>query len=419
MRETVITLENLSKCYRIGTAEQSSKTLFGKISNTLLQPIIKFRQLRKLTSFNGKEDKDIIWALRNVTFEVKEGDIVGVIGRNGAGKTTLLKILSRISAPTHGSFELIGNVTSLLEVGTGFHPELTGRENVYLNGAILGMKKEEIYLRFDEIIDFSGIEKYLDTPVKRYSSGMRMRLAFSVAAHLNSDILLVDEVLAVGDLEFQMKCLKKMGEIGEQNRTILFVSHNIGTVRSLCSKGIYLVNGQISKMGEIDFVCNQYLKDIQGEEGFYSDNRVKIKINLKDEKGNRLDDWRYLEWLIIEVEVESTDKIRSPAVDLSFYSSAGIWIAALKSDMMTKSLSGKSLESFKMVFRLQNPGLTVNELYLNVGLRNREDRDKYGNAIYFALVQYAAVIPVVWANLPRPHIANTICNFPAEVKTEL
>ncbi|HET59761.1 MAG TPA: ABC transporter ATP-binding protein, partial [Chloroflexi bacterium] len=199
------------------------------------------------------------WALKDVSFEVKRGEVVGVIGRNGAGKSTLLKILSRITEPTTGHAEIHGRVGSLLEVGTGFHPELTGRENIYLNGAILGMKRTEIARKFDEIVAFSEIEKFLDTPVKRYSSGMYVRLAFAVAAHLEPEILLVDEVLAVGDASFQKKCLGKMGDIAGEGRTVLFVSHNMAAVQSLCSKALLLVHGQIDAIGDVDSVIQGYL----------------------------------------------------------------------------------------------------------------------------------------------------------------
>ena len=420
MSEAVISVENLSKRYRIGTAEKRSETLFGKIRDNLRQPIRQFQQLRQLTSFSAEDSQDIIWALRNVTFEVKEGEIIGIVGRNGAGKTTLLRILSRITAPTNGSFEVIGDIGLLLEVGTGFHPELTGRENIYLNGSILGMRKNEVDRRFDEIVDFSGVEKYLDTPVKRYSSGMQMRLAFAVAAHLNADILLIDEVLAVGDIEFQKKCLGRMKEIGRQNRTVLFISHNIGAVRSLCSKGIYLVDGQIKQMGDIDSVCNNYIRDLQRKRNDYSKDGITVDVNLKDEKGDKFEDWRYLEWLIVEVEVESFQEFTSPAVDLSFYSNNGVLIAAFRSDMMTEDLLGKSLNTFKIVFRLQNPGLTTDEIYLNVGLRTTEDINRYGSTVYLAVIEYAAVIPISQINLSQysKSNTNTICHFPVELKIE-
>ncbi|MBC7748017.1 MAG: ATP-binding cassette domain-containing protein, partial [Methylotenera sp.] len=208
-----------------------------------------------------KGQSDIVWSLQDINFEVNQGEAVGIIGKNGAGKSTLLKLLSRVTSPTTGEIKIKGRIASLLEVGTGFHPELSGRENIYLNGAILGMRKKEITRKLDEIIDFSGVERYIDTPVKRYSSGMYVRLAFAVAAHLESEILIVDEVLAVGDAEFQKKCLGKMGDISKgEGRTVLFVSHNMAAVKSLCSKGIVLQNGQIAFNGLVDDSIDHYLK---------------------------------------------------------------------------------------------------------------------------------------------------------------
>lgn len=264
-----IKVNNLSKRYRIGYEIQAKDTLAEVVSDWLMSPIRNFRKLRNLTKFNGaeqaaEESDDIIWALNDVSFSVKSGEVIGVIGKNGAGKSTLLKILSRITYPTGGVVKLNGRVSSLLEVGTGFHPELTGRENVYLNGTILGMTKLEIDRKFDEIVDFSGISKFIDTPVKFYSSGMGVRLAFSVAAHLEPEILLIDEVLSVGDASFQKKSLGKMEEVSRKGRTVLFVSHNMGAVRSLCSRGLLLEGGRLTMDDDVDKVINSYLssKDV-------------------------------------------------------------------------------------------------------------------------------------------------------------
>ncbi len=235
MSDIAIRVENLSKRYRIGLKEEMHDTFAASMMDFVRRPLENLRRLRRLSQFkeNGHEPEDIIWALKDVSFEVKRGEVVGLIGRNGAGKSTLLKILSNITYPTSGRVQMHGRVSSLLEVGTGFHPELTGRENIYLNGTILGMTKAEIDRKLDEILDFAGVEEFIDTPVKRYSSGMKVRLAFSVAAHLEPEILVVDEVLAVGDAEFQNKCLGKMGEVAKGGRTVLFVSHNMGAIRSL------------------------------------------------------------------------------------------------------------------------------------------------------------------------------------------
>lgn len=254
MGEIAVQVHNLSKMYRIGTTQPRYDTIREALMGGLKSPISWFRDPR-----SAGRHHEILWALRNVSFEINRGEVVGIVGRNGAGKTTLLKILSRITEPTEGRAKIRGRVGSLLEVGTGFHPELTGRENIYLNAAILGMKRREIERKFDEIVAFAEIEKFLDTPAKRYSSGMYVRLAFAVAAHLDPEILVVDEVLAVGDVAFQRKCLGKMGDIAQEGRTVLFVSHNTAAIRKLCSKGILISQGQIVGQGPVEEIVDQYL----------------------------------------------------------------------------------------------------------------------------------------------------------------
>ena len=251
----IIQVENLSKQYQIGAREEGYSTLRETLVRVASAPLKRLRQLRK-----GVGD-DLIWALRDVSFSVPPGEVVGIIGRNGAGKSTLLKILSRITKPTGGGVDLYGRVGSLLEVGTGFHPELTGRENIFLNGAILGMKRTEIERKFDEIVAFAEVVKFLDTPVKRYSSGMYVRLAFAVAAHLEPEILIVDEVLAVGDATFQKKCLGKMGEVAKEGRTVLFVSHNMAAVKALCTRAMLLDGGRLTREGLVDEVVDAYLME--------------------------------------------------------------------------------------------------------------------------------------------------------------
>lgn len=246
-----IRIDNLSKQYEIGSANRRYDTLRDEIMD----------RVNAIFRRNGHSSTRTIWALKDVSFEVKRGEVVGIIGRNGAGKSTLLKILSRITEPTAGYAKIHGRVGSLLEVGTGFHGELTGRENVYLNGAILGMKKCEIDRKFDEIVAFAEVDDFIDTPVKRYSSGMYVRLAFAVAAHLEPEILIIDEVLAVGDLKFQNKCLGKMGDVARQGRTVLFVSHNIGAVSNLCTTGICLDQGRLLNQGDIGSVIKDYIKE--------------------------------------------------------------------------------------------------------------------------------------------------------------
>jgi len=258
---TVIKIENLSKAYQLGNIGT------GTISRDLERSWAKLRgkedPFLKIGEVNNRAIKgtsDVVWSLNDISFNVEQGDALGIIGRNGAGKSTLLKLLSRVTAPTAGKVKIKGRIASLLEVGTGFHPELTGRENIYLNGAILGMRKTEITRRFDEIVDFSGVERYIDTPVKRYSSGMYVRLAFAVAAHLECEIMIIDEVLAVGDAEFQKKCLGKMGDISKgEGRTVLFVSHNMGAVQNLCNKGLILDRGNLGFIGNINLAVNNYI----------------------------------------------------------------------------------------------------------------------------------------------------------------
>ena len=263
--DIAIKVENLSKVYRIGMKENASDSIVGGIVQFLKSPLKNYRKYRSLYKFNDLEpdsdnpSQDIIWALKNISFEVKRGEVLGIIGKNGAGKSTLLKILSKITGPTNGSAEIHGRVSSLLEVGTGFHPELTGRENIYLNGSILGMRKKELNRKFDEIVEFSGIEKFIDTPVKRYSSGMQVRLAFSVAAHLEPEIMVIDEVLAVGDADFQKKCLNKMEHVGKHGRTVLFVSHNLPAVTRLCQRAILLEEGKLMEDGPSSRIVSAYL----------------------------------------------------------------------------------------------------------------------------------------------------------------
>lgn len=256
MSVPAIKVENLSKRFYIGAAQEKATTFYDAVTSTVSAPWRRFRTLSHKSA-----ELEEFWALRDVEFDVAEGDVVGIIGRNGAGKSTLLKILSRIVEPTTGRIEIHGRVASLLEVGTGFHPELTGRENIYLNGSILGMTRKEIDARYDAIVNFSGVEKFLETPFKRYSSGMGVRLAFAVAAHLDPEILIIDEVLAVGDADFQQKCLGKMNEFSSDGRTVLFVSHNMTAVRNLTERCLYLRDGRIEHAGPTSETVENYLGD--------------------------------------------------------------------------------------------------------------------------------------------------------------
>ena len=270
MRNVIIEVENISKLYRLGqigtgTLSHDLNRWFAKVRGKE-DPFLKVDEVNDRTT---KTDKAFAWALQDINFDVAQGEVLGIVGSNGAGKSTLLKILSEITAPTTGAIRINGNVASLLEVGTGFHPELTGRENIFLNGAILGMTKREIRDKLDEIIDFAGVERYIDTPVKRYSSGMYVRLAFAVAAHLEPEILIIDEVLAVGDADFQRKCMGKMKDVSQkEGRTILFVSHNMQAVRNLCDRAIWLQHGRVKQIGNVVSTVNAYLSGLQHDQKF-------------------------------------------------------------------------------------------------------------------------------------------------------
>jgi lipopolysaccharide transport system ATP-binding protein len=314
MSDTIIRVEGMSKLYKIGVARPRYGTLRDSIAGGL----------GSLFHLNGRpEVEDSIWALKDVSFEVKQGEVVGIIGRNGAGKSTLLKILSRITEPTVGRAEIHGRVGSLLEVGTGFHPELTGRENIYLNGAILGMRKAEIDRKFDEIVAFSEVEKFIDTPVKHYSSGMYVRLAFAVAAHLEPQILVIDEVLAVGDISFQNKCLGKMGDVARQGRTVLFVSHNMGAVANLCTAGMWLDNGQVALRGDVSSIISAYVKssasanqaDISNWNRDGTGEARVSKVWLRDSSGRECTTFSMGETIIVEFEMEFLRKL--PTINLS------------------------------------------------------------------------------------------------------
>ncbi len=279
-KNIVIKAENISKQYRLGqvgtgTISHDLNRFWHKIRGKE-DPYLKIGEANDRTT---KGDSDYVWSLRDINFEIQQGDAVGIIGRNGAGKSTLLKLLSRVTKPTTGSIYTKGRIASLLEVGTGFHPEMTGRENIFLNGAILGMTRKEITRKFDEIVDFSGVERYIDTPVKRYSSGMYVRLAFAVAAHLESEILIVDEVLAVGDAEFQKKCLGKMGDVSKgEGRTVLFVSHNMAAVKELCNQGILLNQGKIEYIGTATESVIEYQKGRNSNDSYFYEGSIENAI---------------------------------------------------------------------------------------------------------------------------------------------
>ena len=329
---------------------------------------------------------DDFWALREVSFQVQAGQSVGIVGRNGAGKSTLLKLISRITAPTTGHIRLRGRVASLLEVGTGFHPELTGRENIYLNGAVLGMSRAEIRSKFDQITEFAEIGQFLDTPVKRYSSGMHMRLAFAVAAHLDPEILVVDEVLAVGDYAFQQKCLGKMEEAStRQGRAILFVSHNLAAVQKLCSHCLLLEQGRLVYQGSPAEVVRRYLdhtqEALEGKTPIAQHHQCDVRLRVRDAQGRPTRIWRQGEPLEMEVTLIAHQPLRRPAVDLAFYDQRRTRLFALRSDRLSQSpelIQG----CWTATFSIENPGLILPEIILDIGVRE-------GPGHYLALIKDA------------------------------
>jgi lipopolysaccharide transport system ATP-binding protein len=310
MSDVAIKVENLSKQYRLGlvgtgTLSHDINRFWAKVRGKE-DPYLKISEVNDRTT---KFESDYVWALKDINFEVKKGEVLGIIGRNGAGKSTLLKILSRVTSPSTGSIKMNGRVGSLLEVGTGFHPELTGRENIFLNGAILGMRKWEIQNKLDEIVDFSGCEKYLDTPVKRYSSGMKVRLGFAVAAHLEPEILIVDEVLAVGDAEFQKKCIGKMQDVSKNDgRTILFVSHNFKSITELCNRALSINVGKVNIIGNTQTVIESYYKELCSDnkiKDFFSFESSQVDIydfSLRDESMLRSNNYKFTDNIKIKID---------------------------------------------------------------------------------------------------------------------
>jgi lipopolysaccharide transport system ATP-binding protein len=327
-----IEVENLGKRYRIGLPPRKYQTLSENITNVLKAPLRAIRRVQTPQS----DGADTIWALREVNFDVQQGQLLGIIGRNGAGKSTLLKILSRITEPTTGSLTIRGRVGSLLEVGTGFHPELTGRENIFLNGAILSMKRTEIERKFDEIVAFSEVEQFIDTPVKRYSSGMYLRLAFAVAAHLEPEILVVDEVLAVGDAEFQKKCLGKMGDVAQQGRTVLFVSHNMSAILRLTQESIVLEKGRLVMRAPSSEAVDYYLSagNTDAGERVWDEEEIPaeatpfrpIALRLLDKAGKVVDSVRSVEPFMIEMEYHLSTPLTGLRIGIYISTSRGEYV---------------------------------------------------------------------------------------------
>lgn len=328
MSNTVIKVENVGKQYRLGQVGT------GTISHDLNRWWSRVRgkedpylKIGEANDRSVKGESDLVWALRDINFEVQQGEVLGIIGKNGAGKSTLLKILSRVTGPTVGELKAKGRIASLLEVGTGFHPELTGRENIFLNGAILGMTKQEIRSKFDEIVAFSGVERYIDTPVKRYSSGMYVRLAFAVAAHLEPEILIIDEVLAVGDAEFQKKCLGKMKDISGQGRTVLFVSHDMSAIKSLCHNALFLKNGTIYQRGNASDIVDSYLNEgiktsdtglIPDNASLWNTGEMKFRsVKVLNNENRNISTLYYGQPFSVELEVEVNINTPETILDLA------------------------------------------------------------------------------------------------------
>ena len=378
MSKLMIHAEDLSKRYVLGAFGAAS---FRDELTDLFDRLVKRTERSRSP---GGSNRDF-WALDGVSFDIEEGDTVGLIGRNGAGKSTLLKILSRITMPTRGKVTMHGKVAALLEVGTGFHPDLTGIENVYLNGAILGMKRWEIRSRLDSILEFSGVGPFADTPVKRYSSGMRVRLAFAVAAHLRQDILIVDEVLAVGDHEFQRKCLGKMGEVARQGRTVIFVSHNMFAVSRLCAKCMYLKDGRLMGMGETRDIISEYLRDSMGqsgcvrwENGFAEpgiDDFVLLGIGLVGPSGGIDSRFSVVDPVTIRFEFEASQPIWAFQIDVMLRSEDGVLVMRVSNN--DDPSVNRFLEPGRHVYELTIPAYRLNQGSYTIGAQAHSRNSRY------------------------------------------
>ena len=355
---TAIEFENISKQYRLGLV--STGTLSHDLNRFWQTKILRrddpYLKVGETNDRAHKGHSDYVWALKDINFKVEQGDVVGIIGRNGAGKSTLLKLLSRVTAPTTGIIRAKGRIASLLEVGTGFHPEMTGRENIYMNGSIMGMSRSEITRKLDEIVDFSGCERYLDTPVKRYSSGMTVRLGFAIAAHLEPEILVVDEVLAVGDAEFQKKAIGKMQDVSRgEGRTVLFVSHNMGAVKSLCKRGIVLNQGNIAFDGTVEDAVQRYINTGIAESTFFPTNNIVKKISVK-QIGNSIE---------VRLDYSSKDVIKKPCLGIVFYNNEGSMIFGTNPDIENEE-NYLSQKSGSVVATLKQPILTNGLYYISI-----------------------------------------------------
>lgn len=396
MSDTVISVENLSKTYNLGVI--GTGTFFGDVNRWWAKRRGKPDPYAKIgEADHGNREGKTLWALRDVTFGVKQGEAIGIIGRNGAGKSTLLKILSRVTAPTFGVVKAKGRVASLLEVGTGFHPELTGRENVFLNGAIMGMSRPEVRRKFDEIVDFSGVAKFIDTPVKRYSSGMYVRLAFAVAAHLEPEILVVDEVLAVGDAEFQKKCLGKMGDVASKGRTVLFVSHNLAAITNLCQRAILIEKGSITFSGEAEDVVFQYMNSNRNSgssksifQGLQINEQPKFNsIDVINAKGEHVDTVFSGEDVFVELGYASTrtEPLEQVSVSLIASNEFGENMFCCWSDLVTSKFSNLP-PTGKLVCRIPKLPLIPGNYHLSFNLVvETKTTDKLSQACELTVVE--------------------------------
>lgn len=368
MSSQAISVEKLSKRYRIGERSNAPDTLVGTLKSWVESPFRNLQYLRNLGQASGGTEANTVWALHDVSFSVSHGEVIGIVGRNGAGKSTLLKILARITDPSSGFARIRGRISSLLEVGTGFHPELSGRENVYMNGTILGMSKSEIDRKFDQIVEFSGVEKFLDTPTKRYSSGMQVRLAFSVAAHLEPEILIIDEVLAVGDVDFQRRCIGKMQDVATDGRTVLFVSHNVAAIEQLCTSAMLLSTGQVAATGSVPQVMKAYMKDLFNTQSEVGDEAFRVSFTSSIEGQPSETPWLFDSTLNIEIDIWSKEAIEHPAVDIYFHSSAGRMIFA-QSDQLSAGANPERANRWKCKFSFRNNGFVSDYMTVDVGFR--------------------------------------------------
>jgi len=401
MNDIVIRVDSLSKNYHIGRKQKGYKTLRDTLADAFIAPFRKAGKLLRGQPTGAAELDETIWALKDVNLEVKQGEVIGIIGRNGSGKSTLLKILSRITEPTDGFAEIHGRVGSLLEVGTGFHSELTGRENVFLNGAILGMRRAEIERKFDEIVDFSGVEKFVDTPVKHYSSGMYLRLAFSVAAFLESDILIVDEVLAVGDIVFQDKCLGKMDSVARGGRTVLFVSHNLGVIERLCGRAILLSEGSITAEGRPSEVIAQYVEheyrksDSSNSLVDHPNRKEGSEIILREARmyrnGQESGTFRSGDSMKIAVSFRREQPIIQVHFGIAIENAAGQRLSAFPSTVQAPHLVPDSVREGKIICEIPCLHLSQGTYYLTFLIRslyspNPSDLDRINQAVKFTVV---------------------------------